>query len=204
MGIDLSPDVVALAKADFENSSRPNLSFGVDDVYGLSFADASFDVVYAHQVLQHLSDPTRALREMRRVLRPGGLLAVRDADYGAFTWWPADPLLDRWLALYHEVTSHNEANADAGRRLLSWVRAAGFTEVTTSSSTWTYATVEERRWWGGLWADRIRESDVARQALAYGVADQAELAAISDAFLRWSAEPDGVFILVHGEVLAHP
>jgi len=63
-----------------------NLSFAVGDVYNLEFEDSSFDVVYAHQVLQHLSDPTRALMEMRRVLRDGGCSRCRDGDYGEFTW----------------------------------------------------------------------------------------------------------------------
>jgi ubiquinone/menaquinone biosynthesis C-methylase UbiE len=49
-------------------------------VYALDFADGSFDVVHAHQVLQHLTDPVAALIEMRRVCRPGGLIAARDGD----------------------------------------------------------------------------------------------------------------------------
>ena len=61
------------------------------DLYVLEFPDASFDVVHAHQVLQHLTDPVRALREMRRVLRPDGVLAARDRDYSCFSWAPRDP-----------------------------------------------------------------------------------------------------------------
>ena len=94
-------------------------------MYALDFEDASFDVVHAHQVLQHLQDPVAALRELRRVLRPGGTLAVRDSDYAAFVWAPADPLLDRWNELYHPITARNGAEADAGRYLLGWVQAAG-------------------------------------------------------------------------------
>ena len=60
------------------------MTFEVGDVYALAAADDSFDVVHAHQVLQHLTDPVAALREMARVCRPGGVIAVRDVDYGAF------------------------------------------------------------------------------------------------------------------------
>ena len=105
------------------------MTFAVDDVYALDADDETFDVVHAHQVLQHLSDPVAALVEMRRVLVPGGLLAVRDSDYAAFVWAPEDPLLDRWLALYHEVVRANGAEADAGRFLKGWVLAAGFADV---------------------------------------------------------------------------
>jgi len=81
------------------------VGFCAGSVLALPFDDTSVDVVHAHQVLQHLADPVAALSEMARVLRPGGILAVRDADFGAFAWAPADPLLDRWLELYHEVTA---------------------------------------------------------------------------------------------------
>ena len=63
--------------------ARPasTVTFEVGDVYALEAADDSFDVVHAHQVLQHLTDPVAALREMARVCRPGGVIAVRDVDY---------------------------------------------------------------------------------------------------------------------------
>jgi SAM-dependent methyltransferase len=176
--------------------------YGIGDVYALPFVDAAFDVVHAHQLLQHLVDPVSALREMGRVLKPGGLVAVRDSDYGCKAWAPDDTRLRRWLELYHQVTAGNGAQADAGRYLLGWVQAAGFTDARASSSTWTFADEDSRRWWGGLWADRVRYSAFARQATAYGFSTDFELADIADAFLQWSQAPDGVFIVVHGEVLA--
>ena len=200
IGLDLSAEVIAGARTAYAGTT--NLRFEVGDVYALDLADGSVDVVYAHQVLQHLSDPVAALREMRRVLVTGGLLAVRDADYGAFTWAPGDPALDRWRDLYHELTRRNRAESDAGRHLKTWVRAAGFDRLDVSSSTWTFATEDERRWWGGSWAERVRASEFAHQGLAEGLTDERELAAIAAAFERWVDDPDGVFVVVHVEVLA--
>jgi len=202
IGIDLSKEVIEAARRDFESPAQGNLSFRSGDVYGLDFSDEEFDVVYAHQVLQHLGDPVAALVEMRRVLKSGGLLAIRDADFGAFAWSPEDPVLTHWMDVYHQITRRNHAQADAGRHLKSWVQAAGFEEFEVSSSNWTFHTPEERAWWGGLWADRIRLSEFARQALEYGVASNDELAEMALAFDRWASDPDGVFIVVHGEVLA--
>jgi ubiquinone/menaquinone biosynthesis C-methylase UbiE len=200
LGIDPSADVVGRAQTLAEE--HPNLTFAVGDVYALDLPDGSFDVVHAHQVLQHLSDPVAALVEMRRVLAPGGLLAVRDSDYGAFTWSPASAGLDRWLELYHQLTERNRAEADAGRYLGSWVRAAGFTDVTVTTSTWTFADPDSRAWWGGMWAERVQQSAFATQVLEYGLSDQGELAELADAWRAWAADPDGFLAILHGEVLA--
>lgn len=201
-GIDLSEEVVDIARRGSEGVTDVNVAFDVGDVYDLQFREGSFDVVYAHQVLQHLSDPVRALREMRRVLVPGGLLAVRDADYSRFTWTPGDARLDRWMELYHEITQRNGAEADAGQYLASWVRDAGFESWTSSTSSWQFRTDEERAWWGGLWADRVQKSEFARQGLEFELTTSEELSEIKAAFLEWADNPDGEFAVVHDEVLA--
>jgi len=202
VGIDRADEVIAQAEATRAERACDNVRFAVGDVYALDFDDASFDVVHAHQVLQHLREPVAALRELRRVLRPGGTLAARDSDYAAFVWAPGDPLLDRWNELYHSITARNGAEADAGRYLLGWAQAAGFTEVEAGSATWTFADPERRVWWGSLWADRVEQSAFASQALEYGLSDRDELSAIAGAWRRWAERPDGFFAVLHGEVLA--
>jgi len=201
-GIDRSADIIELAQQNKGESKNSNVQFEVGDTYAMRFDDASFDVVYAHQILQHLTDPVAALREMRRVLTPGGLLAVRDSDYDSFVWYPENPSLTRWMNLYHEVTRANGANDDAGRLLHSWVRQAGFSAMEVGSSTWTFQTEGDRRWWGGLWADRVRSSAFAEQALEYELSTPKELEDIAHGFLEWAENDDGLFIVVHGEVLA--
>ena len=194
--------MIERAREAAEARALSNLSFEVGDVYELEFEDSSFDVVYAHQVLQHLSEPTRALVEMRRALRDGGWLAVRDADYGEFTWSPPSDGLTRWMELYHQITRKNDAEADAGRHLAEWVEAAGFESPERSRSDWTYESVEEREWWADLWADRVLYSEFARQGLEYGLTTSEELSEISDAFRAWSHSDNGIFVVVHEEVLA--
>jgi SAM-dependent methyltransferase len=202
IGIDPEGQVIAQAEGLRHQRAAANVSFAMGNVYDLDFDDASFDVVHAHQVMHHLRDPVAALIEMRRVLRVDGVLGVRDSDYGAFVWSPADPLLDRWLELYHEVSARNGSEPHAGRHLLGWALAAGFTDVRAGSSTWTFADDDSRAWWGGLWSDRVRLSSFAEQVVAYGLSDKRELAAIADAWLRWSESPDAFFVVLHGEVLA--
>ena len=197
LGVDTSADVIAAAKRDY-----PDVAFDLGDVYALNFPDAAWDAVHAHQLLQHVSDPVAALKEMRRVVKPGGLVAARDSDYAAFTWHPADERLDRWLALYHDIARANRGEPDAGRYLLGWAQQAGFTEIKASASAWCFATPEDRAWWGGLWADRITTSAIAQQAVREGRATTGELAAMADGWRAWAAAKDGWFAVLHGEIVA--
>jgi ubiquinone/menaquinone biosynthesis C-methylase UbiE len=203
-GIDSAPEIVDRARETARERGVGNATFAVGDVYRLDEPDASFDVVHAHQLLQHLVDPVAALRELRRVCRTDGLVAARDSDYAAMTWYPPSAKLDRWLELYHGITESNEAEADAGRRLLSWARAAGFTAVRCSASAWCFATPEERDWWGGLWADRVTSSRFAEQAVARGLSGRDELAQIAEAFRSWARDDDAWFAVLHGEILCTP
>ena len=171
------------------------------DVMALPFEDASFDVVHAHQVLQHLADPVGALAEMRRVTRPGGIVAVRDAVYSAMTWFPEPAGMEQWRSVYMATARANGGEPDAGSRLLSWAREAGFTDVTASASTWCYATPADRAWQSQTWAQRCLTSFGPR-AVELGLTDGADLEAMAQAWRQWGDSEDAWFVVVHGEVLA--
>ncbi len=201
LGLDASADVVAQAATAAAEAGVPNLEFCVGDVHALDVTDDSFDVVHAHQVLQHLTDPVAALREMRRVCRPGGVVAARDADYRSMSWYPRVPALDDWMALYQQVARSNAAEPDAAPVLRHWAHQAGFADVTSSASVWCYSTEGERAWWGGLWADRVLSSSFGDQALERGFADDARLSGIADGWREWAADPDAWFAVLNGEIL---
>jgi SAM-dependent methyltransferase len=199
--LEVTDAALDLARAEIESRGLATVGFAVGDVHALDFADDTFDVVHAHQVLQHVGDPVTALREMRRVTKPGGIVAVRDGDYAAFTWFPELPELHEWLDLYERVARGNGGEPDAGRRLLSWANQAGFAEVTATSSTWCFADPADRAWWGGIWADRILASDLARTALTTGATTQDDLRRLSAGWKRWADDPDGWISLLHGELI---
>jgi len=201
VGVDVAGDVIAEAQKYASAQGCDNVELRVGDFRSLGLAPASFDVAHAHQVLQHLEEPVGALRDMGRLVRPGGIVAARDGDYSAFTWAPANEGLDRWLAAYLAVTRHNHAEADAGRYLLAWAHAAGFEDVTYTTSTWTFATEADRAWWSDLWAERSVASAFAEQAVRYGIATPQDLEQISEAWRRWGATEDAVLIIIHGEVI---
>lgn len=200
-GIEVNDDILDTVRPSQAERGIDNLRLEVGDVYSLSYDDNTFDVTHAHQVLQHLSDPVAALVEMQRVTKPGGLVAVRDADYAGMFWAPADPRLDQWMAIYRNVAHHNDAEPDAARRLLGWAQESGYDDITSTASTWVFATPEDREWWGSTWAERSVSSAFATQAVEYGFATADELAAVSAAFTEWLAKDDGWFAVIHGELL---
>ncbi|SOB82289.1 methyltransferase domain-containing protein [Streptomyces sp. 1331.2] len=204
VAVDTSAEVLQQAAEYVAGRPGPaaEVVFEQADVHRLPYRDGEFDVVHAHQVLQHVADPVTALREMRRVTAPGGVVAARDVDYASMTWFPEVPALERWLELYRRTARANGGEPDAGRRLLSWARAAGFAEVTASATTWTYATPEQRAWWGGMWADRVTGTALGRAVVERGYAEPEEPERIAAGWREWSTAGDGWFSMLHGEILA--
>lgn len=200
VGVDASEEALTAARAA-ARTAEVHVELVVADALALPFADASFDVVHAHQVLQHLPDPVGALREMRRVVRPDGVVAVRDVDYATVHFHPELPGLTDWLAAYRTTARASGGDPDAGARLLRWVREAGFTRTTPSASVWSWATPDERAWWGETWAERVEASDLTDRLRATGH-DADRTAAMARSWREWAAHPDGWMAMTHGEVLA--
>ena len=202
VALDAAADALAAARKTLrERGLSEQVEVTSGDVMALPFEDASFDVVHAHQVLQHLADPVGALAEMRRVTRPGGIVAVRDAVYSAMTWFPEPAGMERWRSVYMATARANGGEPDAGSRLLSWAREAGFTDVTASASTWCYATPADRAWQSETWAQRCLTS-FGPQAVELGLADSADLETMAEAWRQWGGSEDAWFVVVHGEVIA--
>ena len=201
LGIDLAADVLDSGRHLAAEKGLPNVRFEPGDLLELPPSDGGFDVVYAHQVLQHVPDPVAALQAMRRLLAPGGIVAVRDSDYGTCTWSPPDARLARWLEIYHAVATRNGAQADAGRYLHGWLHAAAFRDIRLSGTTWTFPGYDTVETWATSWADRTTRSNLAVKAVEYGIANADELEEIAAGFREWCRKAAAFFSIGHVEAL---
>ncbi len=185
-----------------ENESR-NLEFRIDNIYESGLVQDQFDVVYAHQVLQHLGDPVGALASASRRAKSGGLVAVREVDWGTFAAYPESRALDDFRRVYDAVALRNGGNPRAGRFLLSWMQDTGeLTDIHITTSTWTFFEQNGKTWWGDQWSQRILESDIAVKALEYDIATRSELEAISRGWQEWKNASGSVSCFTHFEGLA--
>lgn len=202
-GLERVGDVLRGARELADAKGITNIDFVVGDANSLTFADGTFDVVFCHQVLQHVKDPVAILQEMGRVAKPGAIVAARESDYGGFVWYPEAQGMDGWRRLYRTVAAANGGEPDAGRMCHAWARQAGFAAgaVTSGSSTWCYSTREEISWWSGLWAERTLASAFASTAVEGGLATKEDLERAADAWRRWGEEEYAWFSVAHGEVI---
>jgi ubiquinone/menaquinone biosynthesis C-methylase UbiE len=201
VGVDLQPAQIAQAQALSVARGVTNARFEVADVYLLPFPDGSSDAVFAHAVLMHLREPVRALAEVRRVLRPGGIAAVRDSDWGGRIHAPITPLLEQWYAITVRVRQRNGGDPFMGRHHRRLLLDAGFAraEASVSVASWTAGTPEATRRCASFLNAQLH--GFAQTALAEGWMDQTTVEAVSAELDAWAERPDALYVEMMCEAL---
>lgn len=201
VGIDIAASEIDHARTGALREKVTNARFEVGNLYELAFPDASFDAIFCHNVLEHLNEPSNALREMRRVLKPGGVIGVRDADNGGDLLQPEEELLLEWFALLEADWRIVGGNPRLARSLPWVLRQAGFASIRASASYDVYSDREAVQLIADVAAMRCQEVDAVQRMLEHKLADPAKLMAIHDAWLAWAERPDAFFAHAHVEVV---
>jgi SAM-dependent methyltransferase len=201
-GVDLAPDVLETARVLAAEEGLTSLRFETARAEALPFPDASFDAVFAHTLLEHVPDATPVLREIWRVLKPGGLLGLRDADWGSGVIGPDNALVTEAMSLYERVWRLNGGHPNCGRYLRGLLLSDGWSDVRSSASFRWNGSSEESRSMGELLADRLLLPNFTEPVLAQGWADRARLEQISAACLAWSRRPDAFAAMIMCEAVA--
>ena len=129
VAVDLSDAALEVARREVDS---PNVSFQRADMFQLPFADGAFEHVFGCFVLEHLTEPDRALRELRRVLKPDGTLTVIEGDHGSTYFYPDGAHARRAVEAQVRLQALNGGDANIGRSLQPLLTNGGFAEVTVS------------------------------------------------------------------------
>jgi SAM-dependent methyltransferase len=198
IGIDLDEPQLEIARASAQQRGLTNVSFEQGNAYTLRFANHSFDAVLAHTLLLHLSEPLRALREIRRVLKPGGLVGISDDDWRTITYAPEHPLTEKAIHLWVQVMRHNGGDPHYSRGLRGLLLQAGFarTEGHAVAADY-YGNLEETRRLARVQRRMFRDPAMVGLIIDQGWASQAELDGIVDWFQQWAERPDAFLALMY-------
>ena len=201
VGLDVQPRVLGQARAHAAAHRTANVAFQAGSATALPFPDGAFDAVFAHTLLEHVREPLAVLREVRRVLRPGGVLGVRDIDWGSGVCWPPDPLVALAAALYARVWERSGGHPTYGRQLRGHLQAAGYGRVETAASFRWDGSLRSSQSFGELLAHRLRLPAFTQTILENGWADDATLQAACAACRAWSQHPDAFAAVLMAEAV---
>ena len=167
VGIDIGAEQLEGARVLARDLGVKNVAFRQADIFALPFEDDSFDVVFSQTVLYHIPNPEKALAEIKRVLRPGGLVALRDAINASIIIWPDDPFIRGNSRVVRLGAQRSGGNPDVGRELGTLLHAAGFDEVFCTLAFEQPQRPEERTEYFSLVAG-LFDGDLATLAVSEG------------------------------------
>lgn len=202
IGLDIEPSQIKLANARAEEIGLTNCDFDVGSALDLPYPDASFDVVFGHTILMQFSNPEPVLKEVKRVLKPGGLAAFRELDFAASLFGPAGSAIETvWSTLRRSILE-NDGYPDIGRDLPRLCTNSGF-QVTWAKPVYFNAPTPKAR--AGMHAamgDLWQQAGFVSDAVQAGWLTEADRTAVQN---RLKAEAEDMAVLsstTYVEVLA--
>lgn len=203
VGIDIEPIQIERANSLREVGNLENIRFEVGDVTDLKFSKESFDVVFAHGVIEYLEDPVQVFKEMRDVLREDGILAIRHGDWGGFLFAPENSEAANFFDLFVQLMKTDGGDPFFGRNQLSYLHQAGFAEVKVSASfdCWT-SSPDVARQVALYMAAHCISDEFTQPIIDLGLSDQPTLERISKELRNWGESPDAFAAEAWGEALA--
>jgi ubiquinone/menaquinone biosynthesis C-methylase UbiE len=130
-GIDPSHNLLNKARQLQKEQQLELLEFIQGNAYSLNLANASIDFVYGRLLFQHLSEPSKALKEIARVLKPGGKVCLVDVADGWFTLNPEPPAFTELRERLGTIQASQGGDSQVGYKLGTYLAEAGFSQIVT-------------------------------------------------------------------------
>jgi len=191
-GIDIEESQISIAEELANNKGQRTCDFQVASIYDLPFEDAEFDAVYGHTILMQFEDLIPVLSELRRVLKPGGLISFREIDFGANLYYPEDSVFKELMTIFRKSIAHNQGNPDIGRSLASSLSNSGFSIHEVFASYAQSTTEDAKRGMYGAMTALWEQADFPKQAVELGWITDEERKELPDRLSQESTQP-GIF-----------
>ena len=201
-GVDMEESQIELARAAAEAGGHKNAKFHVGDVTSLPFEDNSFDVAHCHAVLMHVPDTSGALAEVKRVLKPGGIIASRETVVASCFAEPTTDTLRSGWTVFGNLISANGGHPQMGRELKNYLVEAGFIDVQASASFDVFSTPDDVAFLHGFIIDWFFSPAVIAAATAYGLATHEQFEEWRAALEQWRGHAGALGAIAFGEAIA--
>src|SRR5258708_6375889 len=196
-GVDLDERAFADAWDYVTQHGIDNVEFRAGSVYALEFPSDQFNACLCHSLLETLDRPLDALQEIKRTLKPGGILGAACVEYGGLILaGPHHELLRRFYAIRERLWQlENADDPYRGRDLRGLLKRAGFERVVATTKSFCYGTDDAVKSFGMERSQDCHDDWYASAAQKHGLATRRDLSAMNQAGTDWpeSSTPYAAF-----------
>ena len=201
-GIDMEESQIEHARAVAGFQKQANAAFQVADVLDLPFEDGYFDVVHGHDVLLYVPDTQAALAELKRVLKPGGIISCREMIGESCFTEPDFGVIRKSWDMFEDLLAADDAHPQMGKELKKHLVEAGFTNVHVTGAFQMYSTPADVLFIHAVANQWFLAPEITEAAIKYGASTQELVDAIGEAYEKWKDDPGAVCGLAYGEAIA--
>ena len=201
-GIDMEASQIDMARSAADAGGHTNATFQVGNALELPFEDNYFDIAHCHTVLMHIPDTQGVLAEVKRVLKPGGIIASRELFGGSCFLEPNREEFDTAWQVFLSLLGANGGHPEMGKELKNAFLEAGFTDIQATLSFDSFGSAEDIAFLHNFIGSWFFMPEVVAAAIQYGLATQQIFDQVRVALDEWSEEAGAVGGLAFGECLA--
>ena len=200
-GVDMEESQVELARSAAKASGTENAFFHVGDALALPFEDGFFDVAHFHNALLYIPDTLGVLAEVRRVLKPGGIIGLREMIVGSSFTYPDYGILGDSWEIFEDLLAADEGHPQMGKEMKGHIQRAGFTDVQFTATMRIYSTPEEIELIYSLISKWFLSDEIMEAAIKYSASSEERFDRIRNGYDKWRVEPGAYFVIAFGEVI---
>ena len=201
-GVDVEETQIEIAQAAAQAGGHANATFHVGDVTALPFEDNYFDAAHCHAVLMHIPDTGAVLAEVKRVLKPGGIVASREMFVSSSFLEPGSEEVEGAWRTFARLLQGNGGHPEMGVRLKGTFLEAGFTITRASASFDHFGSAEDVAFLRAFIDDWFYSPRVIEAAVQFGLASREQFDLWREHLDAWRDHPGAFGAFAFGEVIA--